>query len=258
MSDALEEAWRAYERGEPREVLHRLRDAPECAGRHACAALAHLDLGDYEAAERALGRAEAAGPTDPDTLLAAGEVHLAAWRVEHARLAFERLVEDSPSRAALERLSLCFDLLGEEAEADRALARAAAEDPAGGQVPRLDAEAFEAAVLEAAEELPVAFQRVLERIAIVIDPVPGIGALGPDPRETPPDLLGLFVGAALTEGSVDASAEMPPTIYLFQRNLQRAAADERELLEEIRTTLYHELGHALGFDEEGVAGLGLE
>ena len=46
-------------------------------------------------------------------------------------------------------------------------------------------------------------------------------------------------------------------IYLYQRNLERSVRDEAELREEIRVTLYHEIGHLLGFDEHGVEDLGL-
>ena len=76
-------------------------------------------------------------------------------------------------------------------------------------------------------------------------------------NETPPDLLGLFLGVSLLERSGE-HPELPPSIHLYQRNLERAAVDEEELKEQIRITLYHELGHYLGFDEDGVAELGLE
>jgi len=74
----------------------------------------------------------------------------------------------------------------------------------------------------------------------------------------PPDLLGLYVGMPLSghEGH-EGAAELPPTIFLFQRNIERACVDEDELREEIVVTLYHELGHALGFDEDGVDAMGL-
>jgi predicted Zn-dependent protease with MMP-like domain len=74
---------------------------------------------------------------------------------------------------------------------------------------------------------------------------------------TPPDILGLFAGPTLAERGGAPSPDLPPTIFLFQRNLERASRSRAELRDEIRTTLYHELGHALGFDEEGVDELGL-
>lgn len=258
MSDAVEDAWTALEDGLPEEALSLLERTPASGPRWACAALCYLDLGLYEEADRAAARAEAADAGDPDVLLASGEVHLAAWRVPRALSAFERLTEASPSRAAFERLALCLDLRGDESGAQRALARAAASDPEGGPVaPRLSPSAFEEVVMQAVDDLPPEFQAALERVAIVIDPVPGLGAVVGDGRETPADLLGLFVGRSLVESPSEASGELPPTVFLFQRNLERGVTDEAELIQEIRVTLYHELGHALGFDEEGVEEMGL-
>ena len=62
----------------------------------------------------------------------------------------------------------------------------------------------------------------------------------------------------LTEtGELDSVQLRPNTIYLFQRNIERVARDREDLVEQIRITLYHELGHYLGFEEEDMDGLGL-
>jgi predicted Zn-dependent protease with MMP-like domain len=72
-------------------------------------------------------------------------------------------------------------------------------------------------------------------------------------------MLGLFDGVPLPETSeFDLPQVRPNTIYLFQRNLERAAKDRADLIEQIRITLYHELGHYLGFEEEDMGDLGLE
>jgi predicted Zn-dependent protease with MMP-like domain len=46
-------------------------------------------------------------------------------------------------------------------------------------------------------------------------------------------------------------------MYLFQKNLERAAASREELEEEIRITVLHEIGHHLGWDEEELEARGL-
>jgi predicted Zn-dependent protease with MMP-like domain len=69
-------------------------------------------------------------------------------------------------------------------------------------------------------------------------------------------MLGLFVGSSRLERS-NEGAELPAAIHLFQRNLERACADREDLVNEVRITLFHEIGHMLGFDEEGVDRMGL-
>lgn len=150
---------------------------------------------------------------------------------------------------------------GELDEADRLQARAlelTGEPP----IPRLSPEAFDTEVARAIDALPPAHRRVLELAEVIVEPMPdvewvevwgGADELG----ETPPTMLGLFVGASELERDPDAP-EPPPRIFLFQRNIERQCESPDRLLDEIRTTFLHELGHLLGFDEDGVAELGLE
>ncbi len=71
-----------------------------------------------------------------------------------------------------------------------------------------------------------------------------------------PDLLGLFVGAALGE---PMDSPLPPQIILFLENIwDFAESDEEIYLEEIRITYLHELGHYLGLDEIDLEERGLE
>jgi predicted Zn-dependent protease with MMP-like domain len=113
--------------------------------------------------------------------------------------------------------------------------------------------------LPATERLPAEFRSALVETQILVDAVPSREILaGGELADTPPDLLGLFVGASQLERSHEDALQLPPTIHLFQRNLERASHDRTELIEEIRVTLFHEIGHMLGFDEEGVDGMGLE
>lgn len=74
--------------------------------------------------------------------------------------------------------------------------------------------------------------------------------------EYDPDLLGLFVGAALDEPD---ESPLPPQIILFLENLWEFAEENEEIYrEEVRTTYLHELGHYLGLDEIDLEERGLE
>lgn len=221
---------------------------------------AHLLENDFGAAEDELARTAARlAPDDPGLLWARSELHLRGWQHAAARKDLERLVAKEPSAAALDRLSLCLELAGDLAGADRALARAAKLDPAGAPVPpRLDDAAFDEVVEAAIAELPDVHRAALDRARVVTEPMPFEDLVDPgDPSETPPDLLGLFVGATLHDLAEDLPAELPPTIYLFQRNLERSCRDADDLREQIRITLFHELGHLLGLDEDEVDAMGL-
>lgn len=70
------------------------------------------------------------------------------------------------------------------------------------------------------------------------------------------DTLGLFTGPEWAEeGTIPA----PPHIILYLENLwEMAETDVKRFRDEIETTFLHELGHFFGFDEDGLAEMGLE
>ena len=95
-----------------------------------------------------------------------------------------------------------------------------------------------------AQKLPITFERRPSR-AMQAD---GIAS----------DTLGLFVGPEFADRDVSASP-IPPQIILYLENLwEQAEGDEEGFLDEVHTTLLHELGHYLGLDEEGLTERGLE
>jgi predicted Zn-dependent protease with MMP-like domain len=260
--EILDRAWEALDDGQAEQALSVLAeldaDWPE---RWIPEALARTELGQLAAARKLISRAgEFEGFADhPDFLWASGLLLLREWRVGEARAALERLATIEPSAGTFERLSLCAELVGDFATADRWLVDASELDPSLPAPPRLTTDEFEAVVHEAIEQLSEEFRRPLEAAEVIVEPVPSEWMIDrADPGETPPDLLGLFVGASELERSEYETGALPPRIFLFQRNIERAARDRGELVEQIRVTLFHEVGHMLGFDEEGVTALGLE
>ncbi len=91
---------------------------------------------------------------------------------------------------------------------------------------------FEAAVEQAIEAIPAEYQPYLENIEFQVA------------AASPEGLLGLYEGA----GALDE--DWPQRITIFKREHERSAESWGELVEEIRRTILHEVGHHFGMDEE--------
>jgi predicted Zn-dependent protease with MMP-like domain len=120
---------------------------------------------------------------------------------------------------------------------------------------RMTWNAFDRVLQDAIESLPEPFRDVLDVVPVIVDDLPSdeLAAAADDAG----DLMGLFVGPPMAEWH---SADGPPetaVIYIFRRRLEAASSTREELAEQIRITLFHELGHCLGFDEDDLDRIGL-
>lgn len=192
---------------------------------------------------------------DLDALWEEGIARFGEGEFAAARAALERAAtaDPRPDPEGLFMLGAALERAGRLAQADAALARAAALAPDEYVVPyRVDDAAFDAAVTEALEALPAPLQTALDRDATLIrDDYPSAAAVaaGQDP---------FLLGECLGELELTRLGEAGPVeVYLYRRNLEKVSDTRGRLVEEIRVTLYHELGHALGLDEGGVEALGL-
>ncbi|QDV06406.1 Possibl zinc metallo-peptidase [Planctomycetes bacterium Poly30] len=256
---AIRAAGDALDNGDPESALVEAARAKDPGERALMEVRAYMAMGMLEAAEGAHGRAvEALGDDDVDVVEIEGEIALLNWELEHATECFEAIAEVEDDPYILERLALLADLAGDE-DASHALMEKARElDPERPEPIRLSEEAFASVVDEALADMPPEFKKAVESARIVSEPVPFV-ELDDQSEEAmvPPDVLGLFVGPTIHELADAVSGELPPTIYLFQRNLERMARGPEELAIEIRVTLFHEIGHLLGLDEDEVAAMGL-
>ena len=221
----------------------------------------HVELlrGELKAAAERLELASTVVDKDEVELHAvSGEVALSTWQPRAAIDHFRRALELEDRADLWLRQALAHDLSDSPERAADCLDRARALDPEQlGGVQHHSPDRFEQAVADAAERLPDTFRAWFERLTVVIDPVPQRELARGREAQTPPDLLGLFIGASALEDSTEEQPQAPAVIFLFQRNLERLCRDEDELAQQVAITLYHELGHALGFDEAGVDRMGL-
>ena len=157
-------------------------------------------------------------------------------------------------------LGLALERADRADEADAAFREAAQLDAEAFPAPlRLTGEEFEALVAASSDRLPEAFRRHLDQVAVTVEPLPSTELLRDEPVPLDPGLLGLFVGVPLTErSSFTPGGELPPRILLFQRNLERCFPERERLTDEITRTLYHELGHYLGMEEQDLEDVGFD
>jgi predicted Zn-dependent protease with MMP-like domain len=97
---------------------------------------------------------------------------------------------------------------------------------------------FDEHVRRALDALPPRIASALENVAVVVEEQ--------DPED--PDLFGLW----------ESAEYMPDKITIFRRPLVESFPDARELEDEIRITVLHELGHYFGLDEDQIERLGYE
>jgi predicted Zn-dependent protease with MMP-like domain len=113
----------------------------------------------------------------------------------------------------------------------------------------MSAARFERLVREALRELPPAFARRLDNVAILIAdrPTPEqLRALGLGPDET---LFGLYEGTPLAERGTGYHLALPDRITIFREPILAACGSSREIKDEVRLTVIHELGHYFGLDD---------
>jgi predicted Zn-dependent protease with MMP-like domain len=115
---------------------------------------------------------------------------------------------------------------------------------------------FAELVEQALEQFPPQFSRFIEEVPIEIMDRPS-----PSQRQSVglrPDqlLLGLYQGRPRTRRSVEDSGTFPDVIYIFQDSIQAVARDREGLIEQVRKTVLHEIGHHFGMSEADLEKLG--
>ena len=116
---------------------------------------------------------------------------------------------------------------------------------------------FDRAVEQALDDIPAEFRPYLENVMIEVRGRPDAALMRE--HDVPDDLLGLYVGVPLEEkGPERAPTPLPDRILIFRDVLCEMCESRDELVDEIRITVLHEVGHHFGLDEDRLAELGYE
>jgi predicted Zn-dependent protease with MMP-like domain len=114
-----------------------------------------------------------------------------------------------------------------------------------GQVITVDPERFEQMVGAALDSLPKEFADLIKNVAVVVEHEPG-----------PRGLLGLYQGVPLTSRTSSYAGVLPDKITIYQRAICAICDSEAEVVDQVRRTVIHEVGHYFGISDARLRELG--
>ena len=112
----------------------------------------------------------------------------------------------------------------------------------------MERDAFEALVDRALDQIPDELASLVHNVVVLVEDEP--------PDDEPDDLLGLYVGIALTDRTYLDGGGLPDQIFVFRNPLLDFCDDEAHLEEEVRITVVHEVAHHFGIDDARLHELG--
>ena len=108
-------------------------------------------------------------------------------------------------------------------------------------------EEFEDAVRDALDEIPEELAAQMDNVVVLVED---------EPPEGEPELLGVYDGVPLTERGWDYSGVLPDRITIYRNPTLRICDTEEDVIDEVATTVVHEIAHHFGIDDERLHQLG--
>jgi len=109
----------------------------------------------------------------------------------------------------------------------------------------VDPERFESMVTEALDGLPDELGELMSNVAVTVQHEPG-----------PAGLLGLYQGVPLTRRTTFYAGALPDRITIYRRAICAVCGSEAEVVEQVRRTVVHEVGHHFGIGDARLRELG--
>jgi predicted Zn-dependent protease with MMP-like domain len=106
-------------------------------------------------------------------------------------------------------------------------------------------ERFEEMVTEALDGIPDELGELMSNVAVTVQHDAG-----------PAGLLGLYQGVPLTRRSRSYAGVLPDRIIIFRHAICAVCATDAEVVEQVRRTVVHEVGHHFGIGDARLRELG--
>jgi predicted Zn-dependent protease with MMP-like domain len=109
----------------------------------------------------------------------------------------------------------------------------------------VDPERFEAMVSEALDGIPAELGELMSNVAITVEH-----------NEGPAGPLGLYRGIPLTRRTTAYAGVLPDRITIYRRAICAVCRSDQEVVEQVRRTVVHEVGHHFGINDARLRELG--
>lgn len=222
--------------------------------------LSLLSAGEPDDGEDALLQAVSLDPEHADSWLALSDEALMRLDFPVALERVQAALRSDPTHPGARRQRAALrERADDTAGALRDYTTAWLADPDRSPVPvPLDDDTIEVVVDEVLAELHPTLREWLRNVPVIVEDVPSLEVLLELEAVHPFELLGSYSGRTISDrGGETPWSTLPPVITLFRHNLARLAHDREDLRAQLRITLLHEIGHALGLDEDDLAERGL-
>lgn len=110
---------------------------------------------------------------------------------------------------------------------------------------------FQELVQRALDSLPDEYAKLISNVAVVVEDEPSPDLLADLEMEEDEDLLGLYQGLSIDHDSFfQTGGHLPAKISIYRGPILRICRTKKEVVQEVRDTVVHEIGHHFGLDDD--------
>jgi len=121
----------------------------------------------------------------------------------------------------------------------------------GGRIKTMNKDKFEQLVREGIEAIPKRFLEKLDNVDVVIEDEPSPEQIKKLRLRKEAKLFGLYQGVPQTKRRYYTWV-MPDKITVFQKPIESVCSTDGQIKEQVKNTVWHEIAHHFGMDEERV------